>query len=190
MQKGRYHIGFYSLVMTLNVIVAIMFRVVTLPPPAQVLYEVKLPSVPRIVSAISGTPTRIVIDSIAMDLPVGVGTYDPATDSWTLSDDQAYYADNSVPVNDSNGMTLIYGHARSSVFGALPNLQVGAIADIYTDNGRVFHYRYQSLSQVDPSDVSIFTSSGPPGLTLQTCAGAWDMYRSLYSFVFIGEVAV
>lgn len=187
-RAGR--IGFYAQAVVLNAVVALMFYVVTTPPPVLRASEVPVPVIHRPVAAITGTPNRIVIESIGIDLPVSVGTYDPTTDTWTLGDDQAFYADNSVPVNNNNGTTLIYGHARSTVFGPLPNLQAGTEAVVYTDNGRAFHYRYQSMKELDPTDTSVFTSSGPPQLTLQTCAGAWDMYRAMYTFQFINEVKV
>lgn len=185
--QGKYPIGFYSLIMALNILVAIMFRVVMTPPPVQAAVQERFgSSTPRVVKALSGMPNRIVVSGVGIDLPVDVGTYDPASGEWTVSDDRAYFADNSVPVNDNNGVTLIYGHARWGVFGALPDLKPGATADVYTDNGRVFHYQYQSQRQVNPGDVSVFRVSGPPTLTLQTCAGSWDMYRAMYSFVFTG----
>jgi LPXTG-site transpeptidase (sortase) family protein len=173
--------------MMLNVLVVIMFHVVTTPAPTVRAYEVPTSSLRRTVAVMSGMPNRLVVESVGIDIPVGIGTYDPATETWTLGDDQAYYADNTVPVNNNNGTTLIYGHAREPLFGSLVNMQVGATASVYTDKGQVFHYRYQSMQQYDPYDTSIFTNSGPPLLTLQTCAGAWDIYRSIYTFQYVGQ---
>ncbi len=187
MLERRRQVRFYSLVMTLNVFVVIMFHVVTTPAPIALAYELPLPTLQRSVAVVSGTPNRLIVDSVGINIPVGIGAYDPATETWTLGDDQAYYADNSVPTNNNNGTTLIYGHARDALFGPLVGMQVGATASVYTDKGLIFHYRYQSMRQFDPYDTSIFTNSGPPLLTLQTCAGAWDMYRSMYTFQFVGQ---
>lgn len=189
MMQGRYPIGFYSLIIALNILAASMFRVVMTPPPVQAIVQQNLtrPSKPQQVTAVTGTPNRLVINSLGMDLPIDVGAYDPTSGEWTTADDRAFFADNSVPANDSNGVTLIYGHARWGVFGSLPDLKPGATADLYTSNGRVFHYQYKSVREVVPTDTSVFTVYGPPTLMLQTCTGAWDMYRAMYSFSYVGE---
>lgn len=191
MERKKTPIGFYSLVLVLNILVAVMFRVVTTPPPVQAaIPDIRIAHTSTLRQAIKGIPTRIVIASLGVDLPVSTGTFDPSSNEWTVSDDRAFFADNSVPANDNNGVTLIYGHARWGVFGVLPDLKSGAAADVYTDNGRVFHYRYQSMRQVTPQDTSVFKIDGPPTLTLQTCTGAWDSYRAMYSFAFMGESSV
>lgn len=171
----------------LNLAVITMFIVVMTPPPPRVLSDAyPIAELPRTVPAISGTPERIVISSVDINLPVGVGSYDGATGDWTLSDTSAYYADISVPANDSNGVTLIYGHDRIPIFGRLLGLQPGADADVYTMH-HVFHYKYQSVTHISPTDMSIFRTSGPPTLVLQTCTGAWDAYRAMYSFRYVSE---
>jgi LPXTG-site transpeptidase (sortase) family protein len=190
MEERKRQVGFYTLMMVLNIAVVIMFRTVTTAAPIARAYEISTPIVHRPIAAISGTPNRLVVESAGIDLPVDLGTFDQNSGAWTLSDDRAYYADSSVPANNNNGTTLIYGHAITGIFGSLPEMQVGAKAAVYTNNGHVFNYQYQSVKQFDPNDVSIFTSSGPPLLTLQTCAGAWDMYRSMYMFQFVGEEKV
>lgn len=184
---------FYLSVGVLNLAVAVMFYVITIKPPVvhasspDSLVSRALARKPRVVPAIQGVPVRIVIPSISIDLPVGLGSYDPNDGSWTIDATKAYYADISVPINDSNGQTLIYGHAQWPVFARLVNLPEGATADVYTDNGYVFHYKYTSLGKVLPSDMSVFRTDGPPTLVLQTCTGAWDAYRALYSFKLESE---
>lgn len=179
---------FYGLVGLLNLAVAAMFMVVHIPSePAAVAYMTR-PAVVRTelatVPATAGTPIQLVIPSLLLDLPVGVGSYNPQDASWTLDDTQAYYADVSLPVNNSNGTTLIYGHAQSPVFGVLPQIEPGAEAIVYTDNGYVFRYEYVSVKEVVPTDTTIFTAAGSPTLVLQTCVGPWDAYRGLFSFRF------
>lgn len=186
MVKRTHQVRFCVLVMLLNAGVAGMFVVVTTPAPT-VRAQAVAPILRRSVAVASGVPNRLVVQSVGVDLPVGLGSYDQATDSWTLSDDQAYYADTSVPVNNNNGTTLIYGHARDGLFGSLADLQVGARAAVYTNNGQAFYYQYQLKRDLDPTDTSIFTSDGPSVLVLQTCAGEWDSYRAMYTFQFVGH---
>lgn len=174
----------------LNLAVGGMFYTVMQRPPVAAAAPLssassqKVAAQPQVVAATKGIPVRIVIPSLAMDLPVGVGSYDPASGNWTLDTTKAYYADVSLPVNDSNGRTLIYGHAQAPVFEALVSLPPEAKAEVYTDNGYVFRYSYTAVKEVTPDDVSIFGADGPPTLVLQTCTGAWSAYRALYSFTF------
>lgn len=181
-------IWFYLCLGVLDAAVGITFYVITMKPPiaaaisrdAELSQELAMR--PRVIKAIKGMPVRIVIPSLGIDLPVGVGSYNPSDGSWSIDASKPYYADISVPVNDSNGQTLIYGHNQTQVFAALAAITPGAEADIYTDNGYVFHYTYSSMTKVVPTDMSVFRTDGPPTLVLQTCTGPWDAYRALYSF--------
>lgn len=143
-------------------------------------------SVPAFVNINLGIPNRVVVASVNIDLPVRVGSYNPTDQTWTLDMQSAFYADRSVPANDSNGSTLIYGHARSGLFAELPKITEGATAQVYTDSGKVFSYTFASSRQVKPDDTSIFVSSGAPILALQTCSGPFDIFRTLVSFNLSG----
>jgi LPXTG-site transpeptidase (sortase) family protein len=178
-------LAYYGTVGVLNVAVGVMFYAVNMQAPYVAAASEPLHHLPtriRPIPATQGLPTRIVIPSLGIDLPVKVGSYDAASGNWTLDTSAAYYADTSMPINNSNGVTLIYGHAQSPVFARLPDIQPQAAVSIYTDSGYLFHYRYQTLRQVDPSDTSVFTASGPPTLTLQTCIGAYSELRAMFSF--------
>lgn len=172
--------------MALNIATACMFYAisltVSLPNVSSVHAYGRLASSQQVKSIISGIPAKLVIQSIGMDLAVGTGSYDSNTGSWTNDGTKAYYADVSVPSNDHNGTTLIYGHGQQPVFGELHNLQPNDEAVVYSENGYYFHYSYQSMRQVLPTDTSVFQENGKPNLVLQTCSGAWDSYRSLYTF--------
>lgn len=134
---------------------------------------------------ISGRPVRIVIDTLGRDLPIDEGVHDPSNGSWTLSDTRAQFALPSQPANDRAGMTLIYGHNNRNVFAPLYRLRSGDQAEVYTHNGYVFRYQYQSYDMVTPDNVSVFTYQGKPRLTLQTCSGNWDGLRRLHHFSLI-----
>lgn len=166
--------------LTLYTVIVGPSTVAATPPDSVVSREMAMH--PDVIRAIKGTPVRIVIPSLAIDLPVGVGSYNPNDGSWSIDASKPYYADTSVPINDSNGQTLIYGHNQSQVFAALVTIPPGAQAEVYTDNGYAFHYAYSSMTKVIPTDMSVFKTNGPPTLVLQTCAGPWDAYRALYSF--------
>jgi LPXTG-site transpeptidase (sortase) family protein len=186
---------FYSVFGIINLVVGMTFYVLFvfhIAPPPPVITDTSTPFVmkvmePKPIAATSGIPTRIVVPSIGVDVDVGVGSYNPSDGTWTLDNERAFYADASVPVNDNNGVTLIYGHARSAVFGRLGEVTDGADATVYTDSGYSFHYVYESRQDVLPTDTSIFRVDGAPTLVLQTCSGPWDAYRTLISFRFTGE---
>jgi LPXTG-site transpeptidase (sortase) family protein len=178
---------FYSVAGLLNLAVGVMFYTVNITP-TPVLATTSTSSQPialKAIPATQGIPVRVVIPTAAIDLPVKVGSYNPNDASWDVDMDNAYYADVSMPVNNSNGTTLIYGHAQSAIFETLPQIQPDDEAIVYTDTGYTFHYRHTSSRLVVPSDVSVFTANGPPNLVLQTCIGAYSEWRGLYSFKLV-----
>lgn len=183
-------IWFYVVVGLLNMAVGATFYVINIriTPPSTVVWTP--PPAPVVIPVKQGIPTHITIPSLAIDLPVGVGSYDQASGNWLVDATKAYYADMSLPVNDHNGNTLIYGHAQAPVFARLPQIQAGSEAVVTTDTGFAFHYSYQAMREVSPSDISVFYATGPPTLTLQTCMGDWDAYRGLFSFKLDSVVKV
>ena len=191
MRKHSNTQAFYSVIVLLNAMVGAVFfmMIVPLPKPVEAApIVIHSPIKPKVIPAVVGVPSRLVVPSLQLNLHVATGSYDTVAGDWTSSQTDALYADTSMPANDSNGTTLIYGHAQTAVFASLPALRPGAEAVVYTPN-HVFHYKYQSSKLVLPSDTTVFTSHGAPKLVLQTCSGAWDAYRSLYSFTFIKATA-
>lgn len=179
-------IKFYSLIGLLNLAVGVMFYTINITPtPVLASPSLPLPTVKSIaksVPATIGIPVRVTLPSLSLDLPVAVGSYNPEDGSWTVDTTAAYYADVSMPINNSNGVTLIYGHAQSTVFETLPQIQPSAEAVVYTDTGYAFHYQLTGTKEVQPTDVSVFSATGPPTLVLQTCIGAYSELRALFYF--------
>jgi LPXTG-site transpeptidase (sortase) family protein len=151
----------------------------TLPaiqPPA-----VPIPAMPQ-PAPITGTPVSLSIPSLNLKLPIQTGTYNTATDSWTISEAEAFFASPSVQPNDQAGNTLIYGHNNNLVFKQLHNITTGTTLVIDTAEGHQFTYEYVKQTIVEPTDVSIFGYVGEPIVTLQTCTGNWNEKRALFSF--------
>ena len=153
-------------------------------PQEKVVERVQVEEVKKlpVKEPVIGEAERIEVPSIAIDIAVRPGTYDPNTQTWTVDDSAAFVADTTVPVNDTNGTTLIYGHAKWGIFGALPDLQPGAEAIVHAAGGSRFVYTFESVSQVEPSDLSMLTAEGEPRLVLQTCSGLFDQHRTLALF--------
>jgi len=178
----------FGAIALMNLFVAGMFLTILYPKPAPAISEPvaavvrnKMPE-PALAKINLGLPNRVVVPSVGIDLVVKTGSYDPSTQNWTVDTQSAFYADRTVPINDSNGSTLIYGHAQLGLFSRLPEISDGATAEVYTDTGKKFSYTFQSSREVTPDDTSIFVTSGPPMLTLQTCSGPYDTFRTLVSF--------
>lgn len=135
--------------------------------------------------SISGIPTNVSIVSLGIDLPILPGAYDSASDSWTLTGNKAHFATITRPANNGGGNTFVYGHNNKDVFGPLRRIQPGTEVVIKTDIGNTFYYTLDGIKTTDPSDVSLFTYTGTPMLTIQTCTGVWHERRQLYTFRLI-----
>jgi len=174
--------------------VAVMFVAILWPQPTMpevAMYtpapSVKLKEVPTR-APIIGTSTRVQVPSAGIDSVVRAGDYDAQSKTWAIDTSSAFYATVTVPVNNTNGTTLIYGHAGWGIFENLPAVTDGAQALVDTSEGYRFIYSFESSQQVAPSDVNFLTASGPPRLVLQTCSGAFDSYRTLVTFRLTGVI--
>ncbi len=136
---------------------------------------------------ISGKPIRIVLPELGIDVPVVNGYYISDKNVWYVAPAAATYAINTYPINNTKGTTLIYGHWFSYVFGPTKNIKPGDKALVYTDNGHVFQYEFQSEVIVDPTDTQLFTKldSTKPSLKLMTCGGTWAQNRRIMTFNLI-----
>lgn len=179
--RGFAKLWLYFRMTLLNVLVLVAILTTAQPVPTPIVLANHYPNINQKVIK-SGFPTRLVIPSLDLDLEVGRGSYNISDRTWTIDDKHAFYADLSIPLNDNNGTTLIYGHGQAQVFGGLPNIKPGAIAIVYSDSDYLFSYKYESVKNVVPSDLSVFTAEGEPNLVLQTCTGPLDSYRGLFKF--------
>ncbi len=150
------------------------------------------PFIPRAAHGhlVLGRPVRIVLPDSAVDLPVDPGYYDSKTGDWTLSGYHAQFAMVSTLANNITGDTFVYGHNNNYVFGALRHNTptTGAPALVYTDNGHIFAYAFQTSRSLAPDDTSVFKYGGPPILTIQTCTGSLNEWRTMYQYNFVRVV--
>jgi len=182
-------IGFYGAACVCNLMVWGMFTVLNMPRTDVMAMTDTTQSVRlrhQTFIATVGKPTGLAVAALGVSVPVKDGAFNPETGEWTLSDTSAYFALPSIPANDSNGTTIIYGHARPGMFEPLTGLGAGMVAEVQTDIGKTFSYEFVGMREVDPSDTTVFNDSGAPTLVLQTCSGPWDAYRALYTFKYTG----
>ena len=71
---------------------------------------------------VMGSPQRIIIPGLVINLPIVAGNYDKEAQEWSLSNTSANFATNTNNPNNKGGKTLIYGHALASIFGKLNKL--------------------------------------------------------------------
>lgn len=138
-------------------------------------------------SHIQGSPNRILVPSLAIDLPVVSQSYSPALKTWPVAVSTANYAAETALINNTKGQSLIYGHDNRAVFGLLLSMQPGTIVYVYTNNGHIFKYSYVGYKDVAPQQVSIIAdmANAPVGLNLITCTGNYFQYRHLMSLKLV-----
>jgi sortase (surface protein transpeptidase) len=139
---------------------------------------------------LQGTPNRILVPSLNIDLPVVSQSYSPVLKSWPVSATTANYATETALINNFHGQSLIYGHDIRSVFGPLLDLRPKAIVYVYTDNGHVFKYAYAGSHDVSPRQTTIVAdmANQPAGLNLITCDGAYFQFRHVMNFKLVKAV--
>lgn len=141
---------------------------------------------------VSGLPVRLIIPGSAIDIPVDRGYYQASTDSWTLSGYRAQFAMTSTLPNNIEGNTFIYGHNNDFVFGSLRHYtpKIGAEALVFTTNDHEFEYDFVKSFSLAPYETNVINSNGPPMLTIQTCTGSLNQWRTMYQFNFIKVVSL
>ena len=187
-------VRFYMQIVCLYTVTIVFTLVAIRPAPPSASAESILKPKPTVSKSavapqpplVSGKPVRIVIPASGVDLPVDEGHYNPTDDSWTLSGLRAHFAMMSSPANNRGGVTFVYGHNNNNVFGALRHVtpMPGAVAQVYTDNGHIFEYVFETSANVTPADTSALQYQGPPILTILTCTGSINEWRTLYKFNF------
>lgn len=132
---------------------------------------------------VKGTPYRITIPRLQIDLSVKNGDY--FKESWMTSKDEALFATKSSLPNNLEGNTIIYGHNTNEVFYSTNRLIPGDRILLYTDNG-IFEYEFTKWELVKPTDTTVFEYKGAPMLTLITCFGLTNSERRLMYFEYYG----
>jgi sortase (surface protein transpeptidase) len=131
-------------------------------------------------------PVRLLIPAIGVNSQVealGLDTQGRmATPS--RSDRVGWYSPGSAPGDVGNA--VIDGHLDwtdgPAVFWRLGRLKRGDELVVVRADGSQARFAVQSSATTpyDASTDALFTRSGPPALTLITCAGAWDRQRGTY----------
>ena len=135
---------------------------------------------------VKGTPVRLAIERLKIDLAVTPGGYDNSAGAWRL--DETRVLVNSWPTGGTLDTSpeaqplLIYGHNYPSILGKTKDLVVGdRLTIIFSDSRRIdLHYLRDAI--YPPADITILSYDGPEPLLLMTCDGTWDESRRVMFF--------
>lgn len=112
-------------------------------------------------------PSRIIIPSLAINLPVSTAKI--AFTTWEVSLTGASFGESSIlPGNVGN--TVIFAHVRPGLFLDLPKIRVGDIVHVFTSKDW-FTYKVKQFQVVNPEDITVLNPSSDYELTLYTCIG-------------------
>jgi LPXTG-site transpeptidase (sortase) family protein len=132
---------------------------------------------------IEGDPSHIDVPTVGISLAVIPGAYNQQTDSWTLTDDKAQFADMTSKPNSVAGTTFVYGHNTQLVFAKLAGIKPGDAAYVTTSNGHRFEYIYNGNRSVNPDNTSILNDNPDHAqLVLMTCEGILSQTRRVMYF--------
>jgi sortase (surface protein transpeptidase) len=141
----------------------------------------------RAIVAPAAPPTRLLIPSIGVNTKVESVGLDAQGRMGTPSvpANVAWYS-SSVAPGDA-GDALIDGHLNwtsgPAVFWRLGQLRIGDTLTVVRADGTRVRFVVDSTSVVPytASEDALFTATGPPSISLITCAGTWDQQHSTYA---------
>ena len=158
-------------------------KLLTTNPP--ILKEEKLTTIKDEEIKDYGKPTNIIIDSLDINLEIKEGMYDDTSQSWTLDNGSAYWANLTDSIHSSYSSSVIYAHNQENEFLRTKDLKEGDRIRILTDQGEdlIFIYQYDKI--VDPKDSSVlFEKNDISQIILITCHGIFSQNRrAMYAFL-------
>lgn len=113
-------------------------------------------------------PQHIAISSLGINQAIVPGLI--TNNIWSVADAAAnHLATSAVPGEAGN--IIVYGHDDQDLFGPLEQAQVGQIITLTAHDGQAHHYRIETITTVNPHDVSLVQPTDDEILTAYTCTG-------------------
>lgn len=158
----------------------------TPPVPAPTTAQSDLLARARAIVAPAAQPTRLAVPAIGVDAPVESVGLDAQGRMATPSraENVAWFKPGATPGDAGNA--VIAGHldwtSGPAVFYRLSRLKKGDELSVLREDGTRARFLVESSAMLpyDAATDGLFTKTGPPTLTLITCAGAWDRARATY----------
>lgn len=126
-----------------------------------------------------GRPVRVSVQSVGIDLAIEEGSYNKETQTWSIDEAKAFYANLSDLPANINGNTVVYAHNKKDAFYNLKDIKPGDKIMLTLDSGKVFTYEYFGDEVVSPENSQVFSYDDMPRLTLITCDGNLSLERRL-----------
>jgi hypothetical protein len=140
----------------------------------------------KALTAPSAPPTKLVIPALGVAAEVeAVGVAADGTMAVPSQADHVAWYQPGVTPGDA-GDALIDGHldwwTGPAVFWHLANLRTGDQVDVVHADGSQLVFTVDSTSTYpwNSRPDSLFTTTGPPSISLVTCSGSWDRQRQTY----------
>lgn len=118
-------------------------------------------------------PTFISLSSISVNLPVNQTVI--TNGIWEISDKGVSHLGSSAYPGENKGIVM-YAHNTDDRFGKLHELGIGEEIKVNTRNGKSFIFKVESISIVNPNELSILHADSET-LILYTCTGFADLKR-------------
>ncbi len=118
-------------------------------------------------------PTRLVIPTLALDLPVIPAHVRRGV--WSTTTHGVSYLTTS-PLPGESGNMILYGHNYARLLGNLGKVKPGQAILIYRGDV-AYTYTVHFVGVVDPTDTYIVENTADHRLTLYTCTGFLDTKR-------------
>jgi LPXTG-site transpeptidase (sortase) family protein len=121
-------------------------------------------------------PTKIMIPSIGVDLPIDLGEIKNGV--WQISYNNPTFLNTSARPG-TGGNIVIYGHNKKIIFGNLPYLGIGQKIFIKTVSGKIYTYIAYQKDFVGSDRVDLVSPTKKEELTIYTCWGIFDTQRAV-----------
>jgi len=129
-------------------------------------------------------PLRVIIPSIGIDAVVKESFV--VGDTWEVHRKAAGFGMGSNFLNETGGNSVIFAHARKSLFGNLENVQLGEKITVLGQH-KIYTYIISEQKQILPNDVDAVMDGDRSALTLFTCDGDFDEQRLVIKAIKIAE---
>jgi LPXTG-site transpeptidase (sortase) family protein len=155
----------------------------TLPTSQPAIASAVQQSVEPVATILSGTPSRLQVERLGIDLPIIDGQYNQQKNDWTLTDDAVQFATMTTQPNSARGNTFLYGHNTDAVLAKMQDIIPGDTVTVTTSNDHSFSYTYIDDTFVTPDQTNVLQDNpSTPRLTIMTCQGILSETRRLMFF--------
>jgi sortase A len=112
----------------------------------------------------------------ALGIAIGIKPGFIMNGQWSISPQYALHLTTSSNPREG-GNIVIYGHNKDTIFGRLPNAQIGGEVILTTADGQSYQYRIMQKAIVFPNQTELIFPTNHEVITIYTCTGFLDSQR-------------